>query len=108
MLDPAGASYGADASGLICGYRFGADGIGVPVEGAQALQWLAQSAPDEGFVWLHLNLAHAADIIAGLLGMDVGGVPLAEHPWGFWIVVSVILVFTAVAGVVAVLRRRDR
>ncbi len=60
MLDPAGASYGADASGLICGYRFGADGVGVPVEGAHALQWLAQSAPDEGFVWLHLNLAHAA------------------------------------------------
>ena len=60
MQVPEGARYGADASGLICGYRFGEDGRGVPVDGAHALQWLAESAPGAGFVWLHLNLAHAA------------------------------------------------
>ncbi len=45
-------------------------------------------------------------IIAGLLGMNVGGLPLAEHPNGFWIVVSVVLAFTAVAGVLVVRMQR--
>lgn len=53
-------------------------------------------------------LALPTNIIAGLLGMNVRGVPLAQHPWGFWIVVSVILVFTVVGGGVAFLGRRER
>lgn len=54
------ASYGADASGLICGFRFGADGRGEAVSAEQALAWLNGEACAEGFVWLHFNLAHAA------------------------------------------------
>ncbi|SHG63778.1 transporter [Massilia sp. CF038] len=45
-------------------------------------------------------LALPINMIAGLLGMNVGGLPLAAHPHGFWIVVGVVTAFTAVAGVV--------
>lgn len=38
------------------------------------------------------------NIIAGLLGMNVGGVPLAQHGQGFWIVAGVVLTFTVLAG----------
>lgn len=42
-------------------------------------------------------LALPINIIAGLLGMNVGGVPLAEHAHGFWIVVGIVAAFTIVA-----------
>ncbi|WP_293776029.1 transporter, partial [uncultured Oxalicibacterium sp.] len=43
-------------------------------------------------------LALPINIIAGLLGMNVGGVPLAEDPFGFWIVASIVASFTLIAG----------
>ena len=52
-------------------------------------------------------LALPINIIAGLLGMNVGGIPLAEHPYGFWIVVSIIISFTLVAGFIAIKKQRD-
>lgn len=39
-------------------------------------------------------LALPINLIAGLLGMNVGGIPLAEHAHGFWLVVMAIAVFT--------------
>jgi zinc transporter len=58
------SNYGADATGLIWGFKFGANGAGEPIDTQQALQWLAldASAPDAGmgFIWLHFNLAHGA------------------------------------------------
>jgi zinc transporter len=56
------ANYGADASGLICGFHFGSDGSGGAIGTEQALQWLAADATgaSAGFVWLHFNLAHSA------------------------------------------------
>ena len=51
-------TYGADQHGLICGFVFGPDGVGRSLGTEQALQWLAQSAQQSGFVWLHFNLAH--------------------------------------------------
>jgi zinc transporter len=53
-------------------------------------------------------LALPINIVAGLLGMNVGGVPLAQHAHGFWIVVSVIAGITTVAGWLALRTRRDR
>jgi zinc transporter len=53
-------------------------------------------------------LALPINIIAGLLGMNVGGVPLAQHEHGFWIVVAVIVTFTAIAGWVAYRGQRTR
>jgi len=50
-------------------------------------------------------LALPINIIAGLLGMNVGGIPLAQDPNGFWVVVGVVAMFTA-AGIWLVLRRR--
>jgi zinc transporter len=44
-------------------------------------------------------LALPINIIAGLLGMNVGGVPLAGHPDGFWIIAGIVATFTLVAGV---------
>ncbi len=53
-------------------------------------------------------LALPINIIAGLLGMNVGGVPLAQHEHGFWIVVGIVVSFTAAAGWLAFHRRGDR
>lgn len=43
-------------------------------------------------------LALPINIIAGLFGMNVGGIPLANDGAGFWIVVGIVVGFTAVAG----------
>ena len=40
-------------------------------------------------------MALPINLIAGLLGMNVAGIPLAEHAQGFWIVIALIAVFTA-------------
>lgn len=47
------------------------------------------------------------NIVAGLLGMNVGGIPLAEDPRGFWIIVAIVASFTAVAGWYAFFKQRD-
>ena len=52
-------------------------------------------------------LALPINIIAGLLGMNVGGVPLAQHENGFWIVVAFIGVAAVMAGWIAFRRTRD-
>ncbi|MFL6658198.1 MAG: CorA family divalent cation transporter, partial [Massilia sp.] len=43
-------------------------------------------------------LALPINIVAGLLGMNVGGIPLAQHPHGFWVVVGVVVSVTVAAG----------
>lgn len=42
-------------------------------------------------------LALPINILAGLFGMNVGGIPLAESRHGFWIVVAIVASFTAAA-----------
>lgn len=57
--------YGANADGLICGYRFLPGQPGESVDTAQALAWLqarADARDSDGFVWLHFSLAHAASL----------------------------------------------
>jgi len=51
-------------------------------------------------------LALPINIIAGLLGMNVGGIPLAQHPDGFWIIAAVVLTFTVVAAFFVVRMQR--
>jgi zinc transporter len=43
-------------------------------------------------------LALPINIAAGLLGMNVGGIPLAQDPHGFYIIVALIATFTVLAG----------
>ena len=43
-------------------------------------------------------LALPINIIAGLLGMNVGGIPLAQSSHGFLVIVLVIATFTVLAG----------
>lgn len=43
-------------------------------------------------------LALPINIIAGMLGMNVGGIPLANHPHGFLIIAAIVVTFTVVAG----------
>ncbi len=43
-------------------------------------------------------LALPINIVAGFFGMNVGGVPLAENPHGFWVLVALVASFTALAG----------
>lgn len=52
-------------------------------------------------------LALPINMIAGLLGMNVGGIPLAENVAGFWIVVLIVATFTAIAGWWAFRRDQD-
>jgi zinc transporter len=51
-------------------------------------------------------LALPINMIAGLFGMNVGGVPLAQHGQGFWIVVALVGAFTAAAGWIAFRKRK--
>ncbi|MBC3883516.1 transporter [Undibacterium sp. FT31W] len=52
-------------------------------------------------------LALPINMIAGLLGMNVGGIPLSQHEHGFWIIVAIVVTFTFMAGWLA-FRNRDR
>ena len=51
-------------------------------------------------------LALPINIVAGLMGMNVGGVPFANEPHGFLVVVGLVIGFTALAGWWA-FRKRD-
>nr|WP_307152296.1 CorA family divalent cation transporter [Duganella sp. CF458] len=52
-------------------------------------------------------LALPINIIAGLLGMNIGGVPLAGDQAGFWIIAGIALLFTVVAGAWLLRQRSD-
>lgn len=51
-------------------------------------------------------LALPINIVAGLFGMNVGGIPLGESSHGFLVIVAFIALFTVIAGWLA-FRRRD-
>jgi len=53
-------------------------------------------------------LALPINLVAGLFGMNVGGIPLAQHPYGFSLVVAPLLVLTALLAYWGLGRRRDR
>ncbi len=54
-------------------------------------------------------LALPINILAGLFGMNVGGIPLAQHDHGFWIVVSLVFAFTTIAAWLAMRwKRREK
>ncbi len=52
-------------------------------------------------------LALPINIIAGLFGMNVGGIPLAESSHGFWLVIFIITALTSALGVLVVKQRKD-
>jgi zinc transporter len=47
------------------------------------------------------------NVIGGLFGMNVGGIPLAQHRHGFTIVIAVVAGLTAVVGALVLRRRKD-
>lgn len=49
-----------DVAGLIYGYAFQKDQDPVPLSAQQACAYWQQRKPGEGFLWLHVNLCHAA------------------------------------------------
>jgi zinc transporter len=46
------------------------------------------------------------NVIGGLFGMNVGGIPLASAPHGFAVIIAVVAGFTVLAGVLVLRRRR--
>ena len=52
-------------------------------------------------------LALPINIIAGLLGMNVGGIPLSDHPHGFWVIAAIVASFAGVAGWYAFFKQRE-
>ena len=61
-MDAQQLSYGADLSGLICGYLFENQQAGRPLQTNEVIDWLKADArkPEGAFLWLHFNLAHSA------------------------------------------------
>ncbi|VWD01194.1 Mg2 transporter protein CorA family protein [Burkholderia contaminans] len=57
-------TYGADTSGMVCGFRFVPGGSGATLDADAAAAWLRtcreHDAASDDFVWLHFNLAHGA------------------------------------------------
>jgi zinc transporter len=52
-------------------------------------------------------LALPLNIIAGLFGMNVGGIPFNQDPEGFWIITTIVVTFAAVAGWYAFFKQRS-
>jgi len=52
-------------------------------------------------------LALPINLVAGLFGMNVGGIPLALNSHGFFLVVGALIVVTTLLAYVAFGRRRD-
>jgi zinc transporter len=53
-------------------------------------------------------LALPFNVIAGLFGMNVAGIPFAGHPAGFWVIVFLVAAFTGIAAWVGVRLRSRR
>jgi zinc transporter len=51
-------------------------------------------------------LALPINLVAGLFGMNVGGIPLNQHPYGFFLVLSPLLILTALLAYWALGKRR--
>lgn len=51
-------------------------------------------------------LALPINMVAGLLGMNVGGIPLAQDPHGFYVIVGIVVAFTVLAAWLAFRKRR--
>ena len=51
-------------------------------------------------------LALPINIVAGLLGMNVGGIPMADKPYGFMVIVAIVVTFTVLAGWIAFRNRK--
>ena len=51
-------------------------------------------------------LALPINIVAGLLGMNVGGIPMADKPYGFIVIVGIVVTFTLLAGWLAFRNRK--
>jgi zinc transporter len=52
-------------------------------------------------------LALPINLVAGLLGMNVGGMPLSQHPQGFVLVVGSLTLVTVVLAYILLVRRRE-
>ncbi|MEZ6726377.1 CorA family divalent cation transporter, partial [Pseudomonas aeruginosa] len=52
-------------------------------------------------------LALPINIVAGFFGMNVGGIPFADDPEGFWIMLVLVASFTFLAGRWAFRKRGD-
>jgi zinc transporter len=52
-------------------------------------------------------LALPINMVAGLFGMNVGGIPLADNGGGFFVVIGILLVLTSLLAYLALIRKRD-
>jgi zinc transporter len=52
-------------------------------------------------------LALPINLVAALFGMNVGGIPLSQHPYGFFFVLSPLLLLTGLLAYWAFVRRRS-
>lgn len=53
-------------------------------------------------------MALPINLVSGLFGMNVGGIPLAGHPVGFWVMLAIIAALTGLIATLALRRLRPR
>jgi len=58
VLTPQKRDFDDDVAGLIHGYRFSPDALPQRLNAREAVK-LGEHPPEEGFLWLHINLNHA-------------------------------------------------
>ena len=72
---------------------------------ASAEQWKPFSSRQRATLTVITVLGLPINICTGLFGMNVGGIPFNEKPYGFAVIVVMLMVFTALAGWLAFRRR---
>ncbi|HPU54545.1 MAG TPA: transporter [Burkholderiaceae bacterium] len=104
LSNPPSWMHGADAQRL----REAGDDFGIALRDTASLQERIRALQDEAasrvgeennrslfLLTMVTVLALPINLTAGLMGMNVGGIPLADHPSGFWILVLLIGAFTS-------------
>ena len=115
MLQPADSPLFVEAAALITPKlaAFGALMFGERIGWSVKEMWVnvldsggRQAMHNHATLTVVTGLALPIDIVAGLLGMNVGGIPLAQDAHGFYVIVGLIAAFMALVGRLA-FRKRD-
>ncbi len=101
------SGYGSHKHGVIWAYSFlpGEPALEIDAEAALVNEDTSRTL----FILTVVTvLALPINLIAGPFGMNVGGIPFAGHPHGFFLIVALVALITGELADMALLRRRDR
>jgi len=100
--------YGSDQHGLIWGYRFGTSEARVELLQQELAAQVNEQTNRTLFVLTAVTvLALPINMVAGLFGMNVGGIPFAGRAHGFFFIAGTLIALTGVLIYVVFGKRRD-